>query len=164
MSPRLTHEQFLERAIIKHGKNRYIYKSKYKTAKEKMEIECPICKTTFNQEAYSHLSGCGCPKCSKVNSGKKRTKTHEQFVEQANAIHGEGRYIYKKPYVGINEVLEIWCTVCNKTFEQTPHGHLTGRGCRECGIVSAATKKIKTHEQFVEEANAVHGNGRYIYN
>ena len=58
----LTNEDFIKRAITKHG---YFYsydKSTYETYRTKIKIICPI-HGEFNQSPGCHLNGRGCPKC-----------------------------------------------------------------------------------------------------
>lgn len=55
-------EEFIEKANINHN-NKYDYsKAVYTKAYNKVIITCPI-HGNFEQKAYSHLQGCGCPIC-----------------------------------------------------------------------------------------------------
>jgi hypothetical protein len=56
----LTNDEFLKRAFP----DKYEYLTEYVNAKTKIHIQCKKCKHKFWQEAYSHLSGCGCPTCN----------------------------------------------------------------------------------------------------
>lgn len=65
----LCKENFILRSIKIH-KNKYNYSEfEYINAKTKGIIICPI-HGKFIQEAFSHMSGCGCPKCSKIGTSK----------------------------------------------------------------------------------------------
>jgi hypothetical protein len=69
---------FVDRAIIKHG-NKYDYSlSEYTGAKDKVKIICRI-HGVFEQRAYTHLKGCGCPFCGKISSQKGQFK-QEIFI------------------------------------------------------------------------------------
>ena len=62
-----TTEKFVLEARKVHG-DKYDYsKTKYLSAKDKLCIICPE-HGEFRQEASSHLSGCGCPKCNHIIS------------------------------------------------------------------------------------------------
>ena len=62
-----TTEKFVLEARKVHG-DKYDYsKTKYLSAKDKVCIICPE-HGEFRQEASSHLSGCGCPKCNHIIS------------------------------------------------------------------------------------------------
>ena len=57
-------ESFIRRAVAVHGDYKYNYsKSVYEGARKPITIEC-LKHGKFTQQAESHLSGCGCPKCS----------------------------------------------------------------------------------------------------
>jgi flavorubredoxin len=57
-------EEYIKRANEIH-QNKYDYsKAEYSKLKDKICIICPE-HGEFWQEAFSHLSGCGCPKCGK---------------------------------------------------------------------------------------------------
>lgn len=47
-------------------------------------------------------------------------------------------------------------------FKQRPNDHLSGQGCRLCGINLRADKKRMTKKLFVEKSNSVHKN-KYDY-
>ena len=65
LSLRKTTKQYINEAQKIHG-NKYDYsKVKYTTAKSKIKIICKI-HGLFEQEALSHLSGCGCLDCGMV--------------------------------------------------------------------------------------------------
>ena len=67
---RMSHSEFLKRAFPR----KYEYLTKYVTAKTKIHIKCKECGHKFWQEAFSHLSGCGCPSCNESKLEKKVTK------------------------------------------------------------------------------------------
>ncbi len=67
---RLSNEDFLKKAFT----DRYEYLSEYVTAKSKILIQCKKCGNKFWQEAYSHISGCGCPVCNESKLEKEVTK------------------------------------------------------------------------------------------
>ena len=66
---RLSNKEFLERAF----QDKYEYLTSYKTAKSKIYIKCKKCEHKFWQEAFSHLSGCGCPVCNESKLEKEVT-------------------------------------------------------------------------------------------
>ena len=85
----------------------------------------------------------------------KKQRTHNEFVEDARAIHGD-KYDYSlAKFVKVLEPVTIICKE-HGPFQQKPADHLRGRGCRECG------HNRTTKEAFVEKANKVH-NGFYEY-
>ena len=56
------------------------------------------------------------------------------------------------------------CIVCpiHGEFWQTPNSHLSGIGCKKCGINSRINKRKKSIEEFIKEAREIHGD-KYDY-
>lgn len=74
---KITNEQFIEKGTKIHN-GKYVYnKTEYNGIFEKVCIICPI-HGEFWQEASSHLSGCGCPKC--VGLVSKAEEEIKQFI------------------------------------------------------------------------------------
>ena len=97
-----------------------------------------------------------------------RRLTRNEFITQATAIHGEGRYTYDNvEYKGNKKKVNITCPVCSRDFPQKPDNHLQGSGCPTCGLKKvrevANIKKKKAADEFIEKATAIHGEGRYAY-
>ncbi len=152
---RLTTEEFIEKAKNVHD-NKYNYSLvEYKNNHEKIKIICPK-HGIFEQEAGSHLSGCGCPKCYEESRHfQTKTKTTEQFIKEARKIHGD-KYDYSLvEYYNALTKIKIICPT-HGVFEQTPSKHInTKQGCPYC-----AGKK--TTELFIEKAKKIHGD-KYNY-
>lgn len=140
-----------------HG-NKYDYSLvDYKGRKVNVDIICPK-HGVFSQTPDKHLCGQGCPDCS----GRKR-KTNETFIKDARQIHGD-KYDYSKvEYVNNKTDVDIICPI-HGIFSQTPHNHLKGKGCKECG----KEKNIREHptrlnnEEFNRRSRKIHGN-KYDY-
>ena len=82
MSKKLTLDEFVFKANIKHN-NKYDYKkSVYVDSNTKLIITCPE-HGDFEQMPASHLSGMKCQKCA----GVYRFNTDE-FITRARDIHG----------------------------------------------------------------------------
>jgi hypothetical protein len=145
-----TTEQFIKEAREIHG-DKYDY-SKVDYVNKKNKV-CIICHEhgEFYQLPNNHLKGRGCPVCS----GNKK-KTTEEFIKEAQKVHGD-KYDYSKTNY-VNARIKV-CIICpiHGEFYQTSNNHLKGRGCPYCN----GTKKSTT-EQFVEQAKEVHGD-KYDY-
>jgi very-short-patch-repair endonuclease len=75
-------------------------------------------------------------------------------------VHGD-KYDYSKvEYVNNENKVFIICPEHGE-FLQTPHSHLSGCGCKKCGIESRIEKLKSTKETFIKKASFVHDN---IYN
>ena len=170
----MTNDAFIEKARSVHG-DTYDYSSTtYAGSREKLTIVCRH-HGPFEQVAFSHLKGSGCPKCGrekfkqtmlarygventmqsadlldKSRSTKqasfgclkppgsgRRKFTRDEFIEKAQAVHGD-RYDYSKVnYTGSTSKVVIVCPEHGE-FEQVANKHLQGCGCPH---VSCVTKK-----------------------
>lgn len=150
-----TTQEFKSKAIAVHG-NRYDYSLvDYKTSKANVVLICPT-HGKFSQEPRNHLSGKGCPDC-----GGKKKLSNQVFIQKASAVHGDlYDYSYVR-YLTSETAVQIICPV-HGAFQQTPHAHLRGAGCRRCGIVAMAKKRTLTTKEFISNAKRVHAD-RYDY-
>lgn len=126
--------EFIKRASEKHGQ--YIYDEvKYINARTKVDIICSV-HGKFSQMPYSHLSGCGCPKCF-----GHILKTREELLEQMNKLHNYFYTYCLEDYKNGDTKITIICPKHGE-FKQTPEHHLRGYGCRKCGhMVSKKSQK-----------------------
>lgn len=157
---RKTTGQFIAKANAVHG-NRYDYSLvEYVSSATKVTINCSD-HGPFEQTPSEHLIGSGCAKCGSLAAADARRKTTEQFIAKANAVHGN-RYDYSLvEYLSAMEKVTIICPD-HGPFEQAPNGHVTGKGCYECGILVSSDARRLTTEQFITKARMVHGD-RYDY-
>lgn len=161
MTKRLTRDEIIRRFREVHG-DRYDYSRMiYLGYDKEVEIGCPI-HGWFWQLPYVHLRGCGCKLCADA----EQRKTLEQFVIDAEAVHGKGRYDYSlAKYKNNKTKLKIICHVKDENgvehgvYEQTPDNHINnGTGCPFC-----AGNAKKDNEQFIKEAKDAHPNEDYDY-
>lgn len=151
-----TTPQFIKESREKHG-DKYDYSSvEYLHGKLKVIIICTF-HGTFNQTPKDHLSGQGCPRCS-----RNYPKTQSIFIEQAKACHGDLYDYSKTVYHRHDEIVLIYCKVCCEDFGQRPGIHLSGSGCKTCGNHKHGLAQRSTTEEFVEKATVVHGK-KYSY-
>ena len=82
------------------------------------------------------------------------------FIEKARQIHND-KYDYSKVNY-VNSRTKV-CIICPEhgEFWQTPHNHLKGYGCAECGKEKSHLPKITT-EDFIAKSKERHGN-KYDY-
>jgi hypothetical protein len=90
------------------------------------------------------------------------TKTTEQFIADAKAVHGEVYDYSNTLYVNYGDRLAVVCKIHGE-FWQRPNDHLQGCGCPHCGYEKKVARistlqKPKTTEQFILQAQAVHGS------
>ena len=160
---RKTREKFIEEAKLIHGEEYDYSHVEYVNGITKVVIRCKINgHGIFSQTPGNHLVGKGCPICGQIRGTKIITKSTEDFIEQAKEIHPDKNYDYEKvEYVNTHSKVIIVCPI-HGDFQQTPNEHLHGSGCNDCGNIQIGENKTKSLEQFVEEANIIHG-GLYMY-
>lgn len=148
-------DSFVASARQVHG-DRYSYNDvAYVNARTKVKIICKI-HGEFLQSPNDHLDVCGCPKCGRNNSACKN-----DFVSRAVAVHGL-RYEYSKcDYKTTDDKVAIICHE-HGIFMQTPHDHLNGHGCPDCGAITGLNKKTLTISEFIDKAKEIHGD-KYDY-
>lgn len=150
----MTKEEFIKKAIEKHG-DMYDYSLvEYKNNKTPVTIICKKCGTVFKPRPLNHTHGSGCPKCGREKANKCISDTKEDFIRKAIEKHGS-KYDYSLvEYTKSNVKVKIKCNKCGGVFEQTPAMHLSGNGCSIC---NPPHKKL-THEEFVERLSKTHPN------
>lgn len=126
---------FVKRSKEIHGEKYDYSKAKYISAKEKVIIICPE-HGEFEQDAFSHMKGCGCPKC-----GGSLKLNKDEFIKRAQKVHGK-KYDYSKvKYINKIEKITIICPIHGE-FKQRPENHWNGQGCPKCvGRVSNKSQK-----------------------
>lgn len=151
MRNRLSRQDFINRS-------NYIHKYKYNydlvgfeiTTRRIIDILCPI-HGKFENLCGTHLSGkSGCPECSK-------DKLKNDFLGKALKIH-KNKYDYSLvEYKNNDTKIKIICPT-HGIFEQIPHHHTNGDGCKMCADDS---KKLNT-ETFIKRATCINGD-KYDY-
>ena len=119
-------EDFVSRAILKHGKKFRYKKTKFINMYTKTEIVCNK-HGIFLQTPSSHLSGAGCPVCA----GRAGKKTTSSFIADAKIIHGNLYDYSKVEYKNAISKVEIICKV-HGSFFQVARAHTDGSGCPQC--------------------------------
>lgn len=110
----------------------------YTNARKASTVLCYL-HGRFQKTVDNHLRGQGCPSCARVQLSKTSCKTLEQFVVDAERVHGT-RYSYKSSvYITSGKPLVITCRV-HGDFNQSPDNHLAGQGCAKCSTISASRK------------------------
>ena len=156
----LSKNEFVEKAKSVHG-DEYDYSLvNYINAKTKIEIICPL-HGSFFQLPYNHLSGKGCKECGYAIGNEKSSLLKDEFIEKANEVHNNLYDYSKVEYKNYKTKVEIICKD-HGSFFQTPNNHLSGKGCRECGMMSTIDfiqeNFASNTEDFIEKARQVHGD------
>jgi len=126
---RITHEEYVKRAIEIHGYN-YDYSLVNNHINNKIKNDI-ICRKhgIFKQSYNFHIDqGYGCPKCYR----ERQKLTTEEFIENAKKTHGD-KYDYSLvKYENSKEKVEIICHE-HGIFKQSPTYHANNKqGCPKC--------------------------------
>lgn len=152
----LSKDEFLEKAKLIHGDFYDYSNANYSNYRTSIVISCRN-HGEFEQTPSNHLSGAGCPLC-----GNDRMKlTLEYFKIKSEDVHF-GKYDYS--LVEYNNSRTSVVIICpnHGQFKQTPHDHLSGRGCNKCAIIERGDRLKKPQEDFISESCLVHEN-KYDY-
>ena len=128
---RHTTEEFIEEA--KKIYPEYDYSNvEYKYSNEKVCIVCPEHGEFFITPSNVLSQKQGCKKCGTKRAKMKNRMNPSDFLLKAREVHG-WKYDYSKAeYTNTDTKV---CIICPEhgEFWQTPHHHLNGHGCPECG-------------------------------
>jgi hypothetical protein len=148
---RNTKEEFIKKAVEKHG-NIYDYsKVDYKNNAIDVII---VCKEhgDFTQRPSRHTSGVGCAKCS---VDRQKTSLNE-FIYRSIEKHGS-IYDYSKVDYKNNKVkVTIHCKK-HGDFTQRPPDHMRGQGCPKCGKCRIS----RCETGFLDHINIANENRQY---
>ena len=122
-----------------------------------VNITCLSCCTSFTQLPKVHKRGSGCQSCSKKLASLSRRSGAEEFIKKAKQVHGDTYDYSQVVYIKAIQKVIILCKI-HGIFEQTPNGHLDGKGCRPCATKKNADKARKTTSEFIVQAVALYGD------
>lgn len=135
---KLTTDEFIRRAKLKHENKYEYFPDKYRGYNIDTEIYCKKCNKVFTQTPHNHLKGEECPYCKSERISLSETKTNSQFIQEAIKVFGN-RYDYSETeYKGANQEVGIIChekdTLGNEhgKFWKLPYLFLHGVGCPKC--------------------------------
>ena len=83
-----------------------------------------------------------------------KCKTTEEFIKDANIVHGDKFDYSLVNYEGCKSKITIMCSN-GHTFTQSPNDHLNGHGCKKC---SGWGEIISNPTEFISRAINIHGN------
>ena len=144
-------ETFIEKAnIVHHGFYDYS-KVDYVNGHTLVKIICPM-HGIFTQEPASHLSGCGCPMCAHVRTGKRSRKWTKELCE-AEARRYTSKYDFyngsKNAYAASVKYgwIEdfIWLDIIKQ-----PNGYWTKEKCE------VEARKYSSKKEFLKGSPAAH--------
>lgn len=152
-------ENFKTKLTEIHGSKYDFSKVVYTKISNKVDVTC-LKHGEFKSLPSVLLRGGGCSKCGDESMVRKRLKSTEEFIKEANIVHKD-KYVYTyTKYKGARRKLNIICPL-HGDFSQTAGDHLTGYGCNLCAAEYRGEQSTFTQEQFLSKCEEVHGN---LYN
>ena len=132
---------FIEAARKVHG-NKYEYTQvEYINQRTKVAITC-LKHGVFYQSPSDHISGSGCPQCSRESLSNKYRTSVETFKSLANLKHNF-KYDYSLvEYSSLKERIKIICPI-HGIYMQNARSHMNGRiRHRENALIRSSTNAI----------------------
>jgi len=122
----------------------------YKNSMYLHNIKCKKCGLSQKKKLNDIQNGRGCPRCY-----GNELKTTEQFIEDANKIHG---FKYNYELVNYINAMSKVKIICSKhgMFEQIVSSHLSGCGCNDCGYEKVIESLKFSKEEFIQKAIKIH--------
>jgi len=106
----------------------------------------------------------GCTTCANIATSERNSYTQDEWILLAEKKHN-GFYTYLKViYRGSSYYVIITCPT-HGDFPQKPTSHLSGAGCRDCGIDKIIQSKVYTDEDkemILDQVSELHKN-QYKY-
>lgn len=143
-----------------HGSYYDYSKVVYYGTKTPITITCPI-HGSFEQLPYRHLQGRGCTKCGLNRLSIYKTDSLESFKAKALLKHGTKYNYLNLSVVNSKSIITYYC-IKHGNITQKAASHLSGCGCKQCGIEARASIRIKTEAQVIVEFKEIHKD-KYDY-
>lgn len=152
-SRKITTKEFISKSKQIHN-DKYDYSNVViNGVRNKVKITCSI-HGEFNQEAYKHLSGHGCKRCTIIDNPHFIKMSNEEFVSKSKKVHGNIYNYDNSIYNGSKELIEIKCEK-HGIFQQLAGVHMAGHGCPFCSQSKGEREISKTLKSlninFVEQ-------------
>lgn len=160
MGRKVTHEEFVDRVSKVNPDITVI--GKYTKMHDKIECVCKV-GHKWNPIALDLVRGADCFECAAIKRGRKRAKTHEQFVEEVRNVNPDITVV--GTYINAYTKIEFRCKEGHE-WVTTPSSVLAGKTCLTCASIQSSLRQRKSQEQFVEEARNLHPDitvvGEYV--
>lgn len=140
-SKKLTHEEWVSKAVETHNGFYDYSKSSYVNAKSKITVICPN-HGEFEQGANAHIRGSGCPLCVGFKISSKKRKSEQAFVDQMRDRYGDRFDLSCVVYNGSKHPVTLVCREHGE-FIRTAGELLQGWACSSCAARSISLKETQ---------------------
>ena len=145
-SQRKTTESFI--AEMMHIDSSIEIIGEYQGAQKPVKCRCAKCGLIWDPLPTNLLAKKGCHFCSKKEAGKRRMRTHDEFISALEAINPN--LIVHEKYHGNSQKLQCSCKICGFSWLARPSSILKGVGCPRC-----AGNERYTQEAFVSKLQEI---------
>lgn len=116
----------------------------YKGSGKKTTFRCKTCGNEWEAQPYAvlHYKSLGCIKCRDKDQGKRKRKTHDQYVRELSLVNPNIEVI--ESYQTAQSKIAHRCKLCGHEWSVTPSSLLHGNGCPKC-----ANRIPITHTSFL---------------
>lgn len=148
MSKKVTHEEFIEKVKNNFKEIPYNILSKYTKAQEYILVSNNYgnCYIKANHMINGHIP-----------TIKSAIDKNKYFSNQAIEVHGDFYDYSLVTYSGSLTKVKIICKY-HGVFEQSPSGHLVGKGCSKCGKIKELKSRTKSTKDFIKSSKILHNN------
>lgn len=155
---KITHEEYVQKVAEVNPNIEVV--GEYINSHTKILHRCKIDRHEWYATPSSIISQkTGCPKCSLLRRINKKTKTHEQYVEELSKINPNIEVVER--YMGSTTKIKHKCKIDGYQWSVTPASVLFGSGCPKCA--KRAPIDHDTYVSLLRECNAsIEVLGRYI--
>lgn len=144
-------ESFIE-AVMKIN-DKIALSGTYSGSYGRWQCKCAICGHEWTSYARTLLVGHGCNICAHAFVSKQLTKSHEQFVNELQAVQPSLAVIGH--YKNAKTPVKCRCAICGHMWNAQPTNLLQGYGCPECKRITVKQKQLKPHSQFVADIHRI---------
>ena len=137
---RNTHEDFLTKLEIVHGKATYVAISEYFGYDKEILIFCNWCQQPWKTTPASVLHN-GCPHCWEEKRKFARRLTQNEVDKRIYALH-KGKIRRIDPYTRARDKIRFYCEDCEEIWPATPDSVMRISGCPYCSKKSIGEKFI----------------------
>ena len=130
-----------------HGDTYKYRRSSYKGAYSLVDIKCPI-HGIFQQRAYSHRAGHGCPKCAGESNARLQSYTQQSFISACKQVHSDKYSYMDTVYDGCYSPITVSCPA-HGNFTIRAYYHLQGGQCPACLIPNKSTVESNLYEALL---------------
>lgn len=140
--PPLKRQKVFDKEVLEKRGTDYTFIEPYQGDGVKIKVRHNKCGNIYKVRPYAFLRGDNCPRCSLHESGMRRRKTHEEFMDEISSSPDLHEYEFLSRYVKALSHIEVRHKICGHEYEVTPNDFIRGSRCPRC-IESLGEKKIR---------------------